>query len=361
MKAWRVYGAREMRLDDVPYPKLELDSVIVKVKTVQVSVTEAQQFYSDFLASEKWVKRFKDEGPRLMYGHEFSGEIVEIGKNVKDFKISDHVFWGKSQPCGECEACQAGYGLYCTNHKLIGFHVPGCLAEYSTIDAAFLVKAQNCTDSEVAALQPITAALSGLVSAEMSIGDTVVVFGLGVMGLLTAQLCKAAGASTIIGVDIREESLRLGHELGVDIVVNAKKINPINEIQNATGNFGVDVVFECAGGSTRVGLAGTKTLAQAGSAAHPGGKVVISSIPEPDAKLDLTPLTSKNIQYRGRGHQTEEQLQWAIHLVETGQVKIAPLVTHVLDGIDKVPEAIEITLHKGKYAAIGPAQVVISI
>jgi threonine dehydrogenase-like Zn-dependent dehydrogenase len=360
MKAWRVYGPKDIRLDEVPYPAVKPGWVVLKIRTVQVSVTEAQHLYGDLLTGEEWVKRFKEEGSLPMFGHEFCGEVVELGEGVKNLEIGDRVFWGMKIPCHKCDNCRAGHEEHCSSPQLIGLHMPGVLSEYATLPAQCLAKMQNATDSEITAMQPLTASLGSVLAADIAIGDAVAVFGMGVMGLTSAQLSRFAGASTIIGVDIRDQSLELGKQLGVDILINSGKRDPIQGIKEATEGLGADVVFECAGGSPQFGLSGNKTLAQATSAARPGGRMVLASIPGPDAVLEVEPLRWHRIEYRSDRSYTRKELDWAIHLVETKRVQLAPLVTHVLEGIEKVPEAFEITVNKSKYGALSPAQVVIS-
>jgi threonine dehydrogenase-like Zn-dependent dehydrogenase len=360
LKAWRVYGPKDMRLDDIPYPVVRPGWVVIKVRMVQLSITEVEQFYSDVFANQEWSKRFKEEGPLQLFGHEFCGEVVELGKGVQTLELGDRVFWGLKLPCYKCDTCKAGYESYCHNLQLVGNNVLGCLAEYALLPAACLTRVKNCTDSEITAMQPLTGALGTIIAADIAIGDTIAIFGMGVMGLLNAQFCRAAGASTIIGVDIRDDSLELGRQLGVDILINAGKTDPVKEIIKATGTLGADIVFECASGNPKLDLSGTKTISQAIESTRAKGKMVLVSIPQPGAVIETGPLTWRGIDYRGMETFTKEQLNWAVRLVETKRVQLAPLVTHILEGIEKIPEAFEKTINKRKYGAIGPAQVIIA-
>jgi threonine dehydrogenase-like Zn-dependent dehydrogenase len=359
MKAWRTYGKGDIRLDEIPMPKVKPDTVLMKVKMVQVSVTECQHLYGDVFTMPEWQKRFKEQGPQQLLGHEFCGEVVEIGKGVEGFKVGDRAFMGLDIPCHQCSNCKAGHEEFCAKPLLIGMNIPGCLSEYATVPAVCLAKI-NATDSEITAMQPMTSSLGCVLGAEIKPGDKVAVIGLGVIGLTIAQLCRFAGAGKIIGADVREQSLKLATKLGIDIVINSKETDPVKGILAATEELGADVVFECAGGNPQMGLSGTKTLTQAINATRPTGKMVVASIPGADATLPVDPLRWKKLQYRTtRGH-TKKDLEWAIHLVESKQVQLAPLITHILDGIDKVPQALDITMNKGKYGAMSPAQVIIS-
>jgi threonine dehydrogenase-like Zn-dependent dehydrogenase len=361
MKAWRVYGVGDIRLDDIPRPNVIPGWVVVKTRMVQLSVTEVQILEGTSLAGQKWAAKWK-EGPLQMFGHEFCAEVLELGEGVQTLKVGDRVFWGRSIPCHQCDLCKAGYEALCRKGPILGLQIPACLAEYAVLPAECLVSVPaSITDSEATAMQPFTGALRNVVVAEIALGDTVAVFGQGIMGLTCAQLSRACGASKVIGVDIRDELLALARQFGVDITINASKTDPVDEIMKATNGTGADIVFECAGGSPQVGLSGTKTLGQATSAVRDTGKVIPVSLLESEsgAVLEYGPLIWRGIQYRGPRPCTQKEIRWAVDLVASRRVRVAPLVTHVLKGFDKIPEAIKITGNKQKYRAINPAQVVV--
>jgi threonine dehydrogenase-like Zn-dependent dehydrogenase len=126
-----------------------------------------------------------------------------------------------------------------------------------------------------------------------------------------------------------------------------------------TEGNGADVVFECAGGSPRQGLSGTKSLLQAIDAVRSGGKLVgVSFFGEP-LSLDVDALRERSLRYLFPDISTSEHLEYTVRLVASGRVRLKPMITHVLSGIESVPEAFEITANKGKYKAISPAQVML--
>jgi threonine dehydrogenase-like Zn-dependent dehydrogenase len=362
MKAWRVYGVGDIRLDDIPYPKVMPGWVVVKTKVVQVSVSEVQILYNASPSGKKWASKW-EEGPIQLFGHEFCAEVVELGEGVQNLKVGDRVFWGKYIPCHECDLCKAGYEIHCKKGPTIGMSFPGCLAEYAALPAECLVTVPpSITDNEAAAMQPLTGVLRNVLTAEISKGDTVAVFGQGIMGLGCVQLSRACGAGKIIGVDVRDDLLAISRQLGVDITINSGTTDPVAEIMKVTGGVGADIVFECAGGNPAVGLSGTVTLSHATGAVRDVGKVMPVSLFDAtlDAVLEYGPLIWRGIQYRGPRPCTEKEIRWAVDLVASKRVQVAPLITHVLKGLDKVPEAIEITKNKWKYKAIMPAQIVVS-
>ena len=128
-------------------------------------------------------------------------------------------------------------------------------------------------------------------------------------------------------------------------------------IRELTEGNGADIVFECAGGSPKQGLAGTRTTLQAVDAVRSGGKIVGVSWFGAPMELDIDTLRERSLRYVFPDISTVEHLEYTVRLVASGRVRLKPAITHVLDGIDQVPQAFEITANKGKYKAINPAQV----
>jgi threonine dehydrogenase-like Zn-dependent dehydrogenase len=202
--------------------------------------------------------------------------------------------------------------------------------------------------------------MADVVDADIQPGDTVVVLGQGVMGLNVMQLARVSGAGLTVGVDINTTNLRLSKELGADHQVDASKDDPIEFVNKITRGLGADVVFECAGGSPKEGLSGSRTLEQALQIVGDVGKVVqVSHFGEP---IEFRPdvLRRKSIRYIFPQSPPAKLLDHVIRLVASGSVKIKPTITHVLSGREKLPESFEITANKGKYGAVNPAQVVVS-
>ena len=130
------------------------------------------------------------------------------------------------------------------------------------------------SDSEAACLQSFSDSVAAVETAGIGIGDSIAIFGQGSMGLECLQIARASGAGLIVTVDVRDEACRVSSELGADFAINARETEPIAAIRGLTGGNGADVVFECAGGSPKQGLAGTQSLRQAIESVRSGGKLV---------------------------------------------------------------------------------------
>jgi len=360
MKAWRIYGTNDIRFDDIPVPEVKPGWVFLKPKIFQLSITEIQKLSGQLSVIRGPKTEWNENNPLQRLGHEFCAEVLEIGEGVNDdLRVGDRVFWGKHASCGKCSLCNAGYEYLCRSGPLVGDTIDGCLAEYFILPANCLLKVpDSISDSAVAAMQTLQCAFSSALNAEIEKGDTVAVFGQGVMGSYCAQTSRACGAGTVIGVDIRDETLAVSRQIGAaDIVINASKVDPVEAIYEATRGIGPDIVFDCASGRTEVGLSGIETMNQALSVVRTSGKFIAISILEEDNVIPYTPLNRKWIQYRSAKHTSPKEDCWMLDLVVSKRVQLEPLVTHVLEGLDKLPEAIEITSNKSKYGAINPAQV----
>lgn len=362
MKAWRFYNFGDLRLDDVPIPELKPRHVLVEPLCVQPSVTEAQlAFGIPTLAFDRVKRRLETEAPVQLFGHEFCARIVEVGSAVTRFKVGDRVAARAKLPCEQCTMCLSERSYLCRTGPVIGFDLPGCFSEIATLPEIALVKVDDCiSDSEAACLQSLSDSVAAVETAALQMSDTVVIFGQGSMGLECLQVARISGAGLIITVDVREESCQVSRQLGADYAFNARTCDVVATIHELTEGMGADVVFECAGGSPKQGMAGTQTVRQAFDAARSGGKVIgVSWFGAPfEVNIDL--LRERSLRYMFPDISTQAHLQHTVRMVASGRVQLKPTITHVLEGIESVPRALEITANKGQYRAINPAQVIMA-
>jgi len=362
LKAWRFYGFSDMRLDDIPVPELKPGHVLAEILCVQPSVTEAQlAFGIPTLAFDRIRKRLETEAPVQLFGHEFCARVLKVGPGVSRFRPGDRVAARAKLPCLECPLCTAGRSALCRSGPIIGFQLPGCFCEVALLpEIALTHLADNISNSEAACLQSLSDSVASVETANIRIGDTVAVFGQGSMGLECMQIARVSGAGRVIAVDVREEACAVARELGATDVINASEADPVEAIRDLTGGNGADVVFECAGGSARQGLAGTRTLSQAIDAVRSGGTIVGVSWFGGPIEFPVDVLRERSLRYVFPDISTLEHLEHTVRLVASGRVRLKPAIRHVLEGIDKVPQAFEITANKGRYKAINPAQVVLA-
>jgi threonine dehydrogenase-like Zn-dependent dehydrogenase len=194
-------------------------------------------------------------------------------------------------------------------------------------------------------------------TAQLQMADTVVIFGQGSMGLECLQIARLSGAGLVITVDVRDESCLVSRNLGADHALNARTGDVVSMVRDLTQGQGADVVFECAGGSPQQGLAGHQTVVQAVDAVRSGGKIVGVSWFGGPLQLNVDLMRERSLRYLFPDISTRAHLEHTVRLVATGRVRLAPTITHVLHGIASVPQAFDITAHKGRHQAINPAQV----
>lgn len=345
MRAWVTYGFNDMRLEEVPYPQLKPGWAIVKTRVVQPSITEVQLFRGEPSSGFDHVKRKLEEGPQLLFGHEFCAEVVEVEpRNPFGLRVGDRV------------------SATHTEKGTIGRHFPGCFAEYAAVPLDALARVPDgVSDWEAAALQPLSSCIRNVQVLGITLGDVVLILGQGVMGLNCTQAAKAAGADTVIGVDRRGEILDLAASLGADITIDASRQNVVERVMGLTRGEGVPIVIEAASGSPTVGLSGGSTVSDAVACVAKGGKIL--SIPHFHAPvtLDFNVLRSKRVTYMfPHDLAAPKEMVLAARLVAQKRIRIDPMITHKLEGIEKIPGAMEITGNKAKYGALNPAQVRIS-
>jgi threonine dehydrogenase-like Zn-dependent dehydrogenase len=191
----------------------------------------------------------------------------------------------------------------------------------------------------------------------LQVADSVAILGQGSMGLECLQIARLSGAGLVITVDVRDEACLISRELGADHSLNANACDVVATIRDLTGGKGADVIFECAGGSPQQGLAGHATLTQAIEAVRSGGKIIGVSWFGGPLSLDIDRFRERSLRYLFPDISTQAHLEHTVRLVATGRVRLKPTITHVLEGLGSVPQAFEITAHKGRYKAINPAQV----
>jgi threonine dehydrogenase-like Zn-dependent dehydrogenase len=363
MKAWRFHAFDDMRLDDVPEPACSPGHVIVEPLCVQPSVTEAQLAKGiPTLAYDRIKRRLERDAPIQLFGHEFCARVLETGPGVARFRRGDRVAARAKLPCGDCPLCNSERSDLCRKGPVIGFDLPGCFAERASLPEIALVKVDDrISDSEAACLQSLSDSVAAVETAGLRLADTVVILGQGSMGLECLQIARLSGAGQVITVDVRDEACAVSRELGADHALNAKSTDVIAAIQELTGGNGADVVFECAGGSPKQGLAGHQTLLQALDAVRSGGKIIGVSWFGGPIQLNVDLLRERSLRYLFPDISTQGHLEHTVRLVASGRVRLKPTITHVLAGMASVPKAFEITANKGAHQAINPAQVMMHV
>ena len=250
MKAALWYNRKDVRVEDVKEPQVKDDTVKIKVKWCGICGSDLHEYLAGpiFIPVGQPHPITGETAPVIM-GHEFSGEVVEIGKNVTNVRVGDRVVVEPMDVCGKCPACLSGKYNLCSS---LGFHGlaggGGGFSEYTTFTSKFVHKIPDTLSYEKAALiEPMSVALHSLRVGSFEIGQSAIVAGAGPIGLATVECLKAAGAKQVIV--IQRKSIRQEYALrsGADVVLDPGKDDVVAEIKKLTGGVGADVAFETTG------------------------------------------------------------------------------------------------------------------
>lgn len=236
MKAAVIYGSGDIRYAQMPDPVCGEDDVILKVSACGICGSDSPRILSGW----------KYPVPGIP-GHEFSGEIVELGKHVKNFSLGDAVAAQPLIPCQSCLHCRSGHYSMCDHITMIGADIHGGYAEYVRVPATNILKTGNISMEHAALLEPCAVALYGVLGIQPCMGDTVAILGMGTIGQLVLEWCKIYGVRRIIAVDISEKKLAEAKALGADYCINGLTSDVEKEILEITQGQGVDIAMETAG------------------------------------------------------------------------------------------------------------------
>jgi len=276
MKAAVFYGKQDMRIEDVKEPVPGKGQVKIKVKWCGICGTDLHEFHGGPAITSVTPHPLTGQMMPMILGHEFSGDIVELGPDVEgDWKVGDRVTVDPCIICGKCYNCKNNHYNICSNLGFVGLASNGAFAEYCLAEDYQLYKLpDNVTYEAGAFAEPASVSLHAVRRAGVSLGDTALVVGLGPIGLLAVQAAKAAGAAHVYGVEISKARLEGGLNLGCTEVFNPKECDVVAEIKKRTDGIGCHVAINCNGNdaSMRTCLDATRGSATIASPGHGGGQ-----------------------------------------------------------------------------------------
>ena len=255
MKAALWYKKNDVRVEDIEEPSVLKGSVKIKVKWCGICGSDLHEYLGGpiFIPVEQPHPLSGNTAP-VVLGHEFSGEVVEVGQNVTKLKVGDRVTVEPVVVCGKCPACKEGKYNLCSS---LGFHglcgTGGGFAEYTVFPEEFVHKIpDNMSYEQAALIEPMSVALHSLRISNFKIGDTALVLGSGPIGLATIECLKAAGAKLVIVLQRKSVRQEYAKRMGADVVLDPNEVDIAEEVKKLTGGVGVDKAFETTG--SKVGL-----------------------------------------------------------------------------------------------------------
>jgi L-iditol 2-dehydrogenase len=316
MKALLLSQYNQLDITDLPAPVPGAGEILVRVSACGICGSDVHGYDG---TSGRRI-------PPIVMGHEAAGVVTEAGPGVSNFKPGDRVTFDSTVYCGEGEFCRKGEINLCNNRQVIGvscgdYRRAGAFAEYVVVPQRIVYHLPDALEfQEAAMLEAVSVALHGVRVSEMKGGETVLVIGAGMIGLLTLQAARAAGASRVLVADIDQSRLKRAEGVGADETLLLSGSELVQEILRRTGGRGVDLVLEAVGRE--------ETISASIASVRKGGTVTLIGNISPEVKIPLQVVVSRQIRLQGSCASSGEYPQ-AMELLANGQIQVKQLITAV--------------------------------
>lgn len=300
-------------MQDIPAPEVGHNDVLIKVRKTSICGTDLHIYNWD-----EWAR--KTIPVPMAVGHEFSGEIIEIGSEVTGYRPGDRVSAEGHITCGYCRNCRAGRRHLCRNTVGIGVNRPGCFAEFVSVPALNLFKLPDSISDDIAAiLDPLGNATHAALSYDL-VGEDVLITGAGPIGIMACAIARHVGARHVVITDINDYRLALAKKMGATRTVNVQTDDLQKVISDLKMREGFDVGLEMSGNAD----AFRSMLATL----HHGGKIALLGIPPKDFSIDWNAVIFKGLEIRGiYGRQMFETWYKMASMLESG-LDVSGIITH---------------------------------
>jgi L-iditol 2-dehydrogenase len=314
MRVGMYYNNRDVRVEETPVPGIGPGEVLVKVHASGICGSDVLEWY-----------RIK-KAPRVL-GHEIAGEIVEVGKGVDRYKVGDRVFVSHHIPCNTCYYCLKGYHTACETLHTTNFD-PGGFSEYVraprlNVDRGVFVLPDEVSYEEATFVEPLGCVLRGQRLVKLQPGDSVLILGAGISGLLHLATARALGAGRVMATDINEFRLKAAKDLGADAVWHAKEDIPAL-VRQVNNNRLVDLVIVCTGALS--------AFKQALNSVDRGGTVLCFATTEPgvDIPVPMNEFWRNEIKLTPSYGNSPYDAAVAIELIRAKKIPLRQMITHRL-------------------------------
>ncbi|WDQ19203.1 galactitol-1-phosphate 5-dehydrogenase [Rhodopirellula sp. P2] len=314
MKALLLTEYKNMQVTDVDEPEVGPDDVLVQVEACGICGSDIHGY------DGSTGRRI----PPLVMGHEAAGVVVQVGENVSDLELGARVTFDSMVSCGSCDFCREGHGNLCDNRMVLGvscgdYRRHGAFAERISVPRRIVYRLPDTLPFEHAALvEAVSVAVHAAELTPIRLGDTAVVVGAGMIGLLAVQAVRAAGATQVIAVDLNDKRLETAGALGADVLLRADQVDVPEKVRELTGGRGADVALEVVGA--------TPTIKTAIECVRKGGSVTLVGNVSPTIELPLQSVVTREIRLQGTCGCNGEYPQ-CIDLMNRGVINVEPLIT----------------------------------
>ncbi|MFC1671179.1 zinc-dependent dehydrogenase [Spirochaetota bacterium] len=314
MRVAMYYKNDDVRIEDIPQPKIGPGDILVKVFASGICGSDVMEWYR--------VKKAP-----IVLGHEIAGEIVEVGKNVKNYKVGQRVFVSHHIPCNTCRYCLSGNHTACHTLHTTNYD-PGGFSEYIrvpelNVDRGVFTLSDDISYEEGTFIEPLACVLRGQRVASIQPGMSVLVMGSGMSGLLHIALARALGAGKIISTDINDYKLKAAEKFGADEVIHASEDVP-SVLKSLNYDRLADIVIICT--------SATSAFDHALKSVDAGGTILFFAPTEPgvDLKVPVNDFWRNGIKLLPSYGGSPYDISVALELIRAGRVPVKDMVTHRL-------------------------------
>ncbi|ALS23023.1 MULTISPECIES: 2,3-butanediol dehydrogenase [Paenibacillus] len=344
MKAAFWYGIRDVRIDEIPAPVVQPGMVNIKVAWCGICGTDLHEYMAGPIFIPDQPHALTHQQAPVILGHEFAGEVVEVGQGVTRVKVGDRVTVEPILACGSCIPCQKGLYNVCDT---LGFHGlsggGGGFSEFTMVKESMVHRLPDPMSYEQGALvEPAAVALHAIRTSKLKAGDSCVVYGAGPIGLLVIQAARTAGASRIIAVEVSEERQQMAKALGAHHIIHPLKENAIQAVHRLT-NGGADICFEVTGVD--------RCLNDAIDCAKTDGQIIIVSIWEKQASIFPNNLVLKEREIKGV-LAYRNIFPAVIDLISEGRLQVDQLITRKISLNDLTQKGFEELIRSKEHIKI---------
>lgn len=302
-------------LVEIEVPKPSTGEALVKVKATSICGTDVHIYEWN-----EWAQGRIKNIPQTM-GHEFAGEVVEVGPCVTHIKKGDYVSAETHVPCNECIQCLTGQMHICHNTKILGVDCNGCFAEYIVVPESVLWKNDKSIPPEYASVQEPLGNAVYCTLADPVTAKNIAIIGAGPIGLFATGVAKTAGAAKIMVVEIEPLRMEIAKKMGADICINPKTEDPVKRILEETQGMGADIAIDMAGVQQSIDL-GLKVLRK-------GGRFSAFGIPSGKITLDYNSIIFKGLTLYGISGRLMFDTWFKVrNLLMNKKLDISPVITH---------------------------------
>lgn len=348
MKALVSYAPYDFRCENFPMPEVGDGEILLKVKGCGICAGDIKAYHGGIRIWGTSEENRYIEAP-CVGGHEFYGEIIDMGKNITGFVIGDTVVSEQIVPCNDCTFCNEGKYWLCTRSAVFGFkqYTHGGFAEYIKLDKNCIVHKvpNNFSPEQAVLIEPIACGMHAIELGEIKHSDIVVIAGLGAIGASMVNMARLYLPKMIIGIDVKQNRLEMGKKFGADYVINAIEYNVADEIEKLTNGLGCDVYIEASGNP--------KSVSQGLDALKNHGRYVQMGVFAEEVKVDWNIIgDGKELSIVG-SHLSALTYPSVIRGISLGLIKTEGLISHTykledwkeaFDVVENNPSAMKVML-----------------